>query len=302
MKTFDRWLLVAIVSAAAMSVHAAADVAGEFQLSDEAVRQAGIEVSSVASIPVPPRIAAFATVLDPAPLVQLAADIEVLAATAAASQAEAVRSERLLAEDASVSRRSSEAATAAAHIDAARLSAARRRIALEWGSGLAALPGGERDRLLRAVIAGKAALLRLSFAGSPPDRISASLDAGGADAALRLLGPMASRDPGIAGSSLLAIVTQPGLQMDFQPGQLLAATVSGAARPGQWLPRDALLIDAQGRYVYVETGRDRYRRQAVQVLEERHDGVLVTGPAADARIVVRQAIRLRWAIRASSAG
>ncbi|WP_293395875.1 hypothetical protein [Nevskia sp.] len=291
------WLLAVVAAAAAMAAHAAADPGAEIQLPPEVVRQSGIEAAAVAPISLPPRIAAFATVLDPAPLVQLTADIEILAATAAASQAEAARSERLLAGDASVSRRSSEAATAAAHIDAAKLAAARHRIALEWGSGLAALPGGERDRLLERVIDGKAALLRLSFTGPPPAQISASLDADDSHAALRLLGPTASRDPGIAGSSLLAISTQAGLQ----PGRVLAATVSGTARQGQWLPPEALLIDAQGRYVYVETGNGRYRRQPVLVLDERRGGVLVTGPGADVPIVFRQAVRLRWAMRAGSA-
>lgn len=294
MKRIGRLLaLVALTAAGAASAGPAGDAAGEIHLPPEVARQSGIEAAVVAETTLPLRITAFATVLDPAPLVQLAADIDVLAATATASRVEAARSARLLAGDASVSRRSSEAATAAARIDAARLKAARHRIALEWGAGLAALPGSERERLLERLIEGKAALLRLSFAGAPPAAISAQLDGDGAPAPLRLLGPTASRDPGVAGSSLLAVASQANLQ----PGQVLAATVSGLARQGLWLPPEALLVDALGRYVYVEFGDGRYRRQPVQVLDERRDGALVTGPAADARIVLRQAVRLRWAAR-----
>lgn len=255
--------------------------------------RAGIQAASLPVISVAPRLHAYATVLDPAPLALLAAEIEALSATAAASQAEATRSGHLFAAEATVSRKATETATAIARADAARLSAARGRIGLEWGQGLAALPARTRAALIAALVEGRAALLRIGLGGTPPDAITATLDLAGAGHTLRLLGLSASSDPAYAGPSLLAVAATPGLQ----PGRVLAVTVSGSPQRGQRLPPQAVLADAEGRFVYIETSPGHYRRQPVQVVDEGAEGVLISGPAADARIVLHGAAAVRWASR-----
>lgn len=283
-------LLLALMAGAAS---AQPDVA----LTAAAVKQAEIEAATVAPLRLAPRVRAYATVLDPAPLFALIAELEALAASAEASQAEAARSARLLAADEAVSRKTSEAATAIARTDAARLAAARRRIGLEWGPGLAALPPRERASLLTALAEGRAALVRLGFSGRPPATAEITLDIEGATVPLRVLGRAASSDAASLGPSLLASVAS----RELQPGRAFAVTVAGLAQQGQLVPAAAVLTDTEGRYVYVESTIGHYRRQPVQVLDERAEGVFVSGPGADARIVLRNAAAIRWASTATKA-
>lgn len=267
------------------------NAAAEIHLDAETVKRGDVQAATVPMSSLSPSLAAFATVLDPAPLALLGSEIEALTATAAASAAEAARSERLLAADETVSRKSAEAARAAARADTARLSAAKQRVALEWGQGFARMSARERSQLMQALMQGRAALLKIGLSGEPPAEVKALISLPTGSRPLRLLGFAASSDPNYAGPSLLGFAETTGLQ----PGRVLAVSVSGAAQQGQRLPSEAVLTDAEGRFVYVEVGAGRYRRQPVQVLHESEDGVLVGGPQADARIVLRNAAAVRWA-------
>lgn len=281
------------VMAAAISPAGEADIL----LATDDVKRSDIEAAVVPLVSVAAHINAYATVLDAAALVTLSSELDVLAATAAASQAEAARSARLLAAEETVSRKSSEAATATARADAARLSASRRRIGLEWGQGLASLPSRDRASVLDALAEGRAALLRIGLSSAIPASPVATLDLDGSAVALRLLGRSASSDANHAGPSLLALA----MTSDVQPGRVLGVQFSGAPLRGQRLPPAAVLSDAKGRFVYLETSAGHYRRQPVQVLDAQSDGLLVSGLAADARIVLRNAAALRWAAHAHDA-
>ncbi len=265
--------------------------ATDITLSAEDVRRSEVQAAMVPMVSTPPRLTGYATVLDPTPLALLGGEIEALAAAAAASRAEAGRSERLFAADETVSRKATETAQATARADAARLAAAKRRIGLEWGQGLAKLPAHERSQLLASLAEGRAALLRIGLSGNPPVDPVATIRIADGALPLRLLGLAASSDPSYTGPSLLAVAATSALQ----PGRVLAVSVTGAAQQGQQLPPEAVLSDAQGRFVYLETAAGHYRRQTVQVLAEDDSGVLVSGPPAEARVVLRNAAAVRWA-------
>lgn len=269
--------------------------AAEILLTADDVKRSDIQAAVVPLVSLAPHINAYATVLDATALVTLSSELDVLGATAVVSQADAARSARLLAAEETVSRKSSEAATATARADAARLSAARRRIGLEWGQGLATLPNRDRAQLLDALAEGRAALLRIGLSSAAPANAVAILDLDGRTVPLRLLGRSASSDASNAGPSLLAVAMTP----DVQPGRVLGVRFSGTPLRGQRLPPAAVLTDTQGRFVYLEISPGHYRRQPVQVLDEQSDGLLVSGPDADARIVLRNAAALRWAASAS---
>jgi hypothetical protein len=98
------------------------------------------------------------------PLAQLDSDIAAARPTAAASAAEAARSQALFAADATVSRKVAQAAAQQAGGDSARLSLLLRRLGLEWGPAITRLSDRQRGALVTSLSSGQSALVRIDSA------------------------------------------------------------------------------------------------------------------------------------------
>lgn len=237
---------------------------------------------------------AFARVLDPGPLATLDADIAAAAAALAASQAEAARTRSLNADDATVSKRAAETAAALARADAAKLQLLRRRVGLEWGPGLAALPDAARGRLVADLAAGRAALVRIdAVAGAAPQSGSALLDLGGSKAVASLIGPARSGDARLQSAGVLGIVR--GAQA-LQLGTGMVAPASfqlGAASVGVVIPRAALLRTGGETFAYVRRDATSFERRQVAGGQSDPAGFFVTaGFRAGEAVVVSGAAQL----------
>jgi hypothetical protein len=255
------------------------DEAKPVKLPAEIQRKLGLATQPLVAASRTATVTGFARVLDPGPLAQLDADIEAAAVAAQASAAEAERTRSLHADGQTVSTKALEAAEAQARTDAARLAALRRRVALEWGEGLARLSERQRAALVEDLAAGRAALLRIdtpSGQGQAGLR-SVDIDMGPLGVVhATVLGPARSADPHLFSPGVIAKVA----------GRAAAGLSAGLAMPvkltasqpmhGVVLPRAALVRGGGQAWAYVKTGEENFlRRPAEAALAEADGGLFV---------------------------
>ncbi len=220
----------------------------------------------------------FARALDISALAAIDAEVKAADATALASRAEAARLAALAMQDQSASRRSVEAAQAQALADAARAQLAVRRIALEFGPGLARLGRGGASALVAAIASGNAALVRIDIANiilRPGD--SVRLGEASNETRVRVLGAAASADAKLQSAGALAIVRGAAAR-DLMAGRIVpAAADAGSTEEGVTVPRDAIVRYHGDLWVFVEKTDKSFAR--VRLIEPR--------PAADGWFVSR---------------
>ena len=242
-------------------------------------KRLGIATAPLAAARQAASLRGFARVLDAAPLAALDADIAAARAASVASQAEAARTRTLNNEDQTVSRRVAEAAAAQARADGARLQLLRRRLGLEWGSGIAAMAGAARGLLIEDLAAGRAALVRIDTAGSAGlPRGAVSLDLGETGHALAtILGPARTSDPRLQTTGLLALLRGPAAAR-LGAGAVLPAVIQvSATGMGVILPREALVRTGGATVAYVRRDAASFERRVVQGAATGPSGLFVAG-------------------------
>lgn len=231
----------------------------------------------------------YARALDLSGLAAINADYRAAVAAAEASAKEAARQKALFAADTSTSARAVDQARAQATADAEKVKLACRRVSLEYGPGLERLGCPALDALLRDATAGRAALLRLDFAGgSPPAGSRVTLSGAGAEAVVRVLGPAAMADQSLQTSGALALLRGAGATR-FGVGKQVDASVSagGATRSGAVVPRSAILRADGALWVYRAVTGDRFERIELKNAQATPAGWFVpAGLQSGERIVV----------------
>ena len=250
---------------------------GSVEADAETVKRADIKVATLAASSVGNVRAGYARALDLSGLASINADYRAAAAAEAASARELMRQKALFAADTSTSARSVEQARVQEAADAEKEKLACRRVALEYGAGLERLGCPSLDGFLRDASAGRAALVRLDFAGSPPPAGSHALLSGeGVKADVRVLGPAASADAQLQTSGALAIVRGP-VASRFGTGQVFDASMStgSGGQSGVVVPRSAIVRADGGLWVY-RAGKDgTYERVALNDAHAVPEGWLV---------------------------
>lgn len=219
----------------------------------------------------------YARALDLSGLAAINADYRAALAAEAASAKELARQKALFAADTSTSARAVEQARAQQMTDSEKVKLACRRVSLEGGAGLERLGCSALDGLLREAAAGRAALVRLDFAGGPPSAGSAvTLSGGGGETSVRVLGPSASVDPQLQTAGALAIVGGP-VAARFAVGQVLDARMSagGGGQSGVIVPRAAIVRADGGMWVYRAAKDDQFERIQLKDARAAPDGWLV---------------------------
>lgn len=287
----------------ASSVHAAVP---RVTIDRAAQKRLGIATAPLAAATVQPSLTSFGHVLDPTPLMTLDSDLETAVASAAASSAEARRTHELAAADATVARKVAEAAAAQARGDSARLLLLRRRLTLEWGAAIAALPDRRRAALLADLAAGRSALLRVDTPIGAGSRAatSATIDLGDQGSGLaRFVGDTRAADPRQAVAGRLAIVSGriAGL---MAIGLTVPVRIAvGPPSPGIFVPAAALLRHGGKTWVYIRTADTAFERRLLGDAAPRPLGLLVhSGVRSGEAVVVHGGAQLFTAEQASVAG
>ena len=267
---------------------------GISSLNAEQLRAAGIDVAHPLVASTPARTAALGVVLDAADLISEAGEVSAAAAAEHSASAEVVRLRSLVSAGAGASLKMLEAAQAEQARAQAQAETARARFALHWGP-IAALSIVERQRLIDAATGGQSVLLRADVAGRhsvgaiPRDAL---LEVDGIQVPGRVLGAL--RQAGELQSAGLLVEVQHA-PSGLGPGARVPVALLAPVRKGFVVPRDSVLYDDQGPYVFKQVANRsadrnvRYAPVKVTLLAAYGDGWLVDGVDDDDDIVVRGA-------------
>jgi hypothetical protein len=263
-------------------------------LNSEQQRAAGIGVAHPLAAKAPERIEALGLVLDATTLIADLGETTAAAAAEHSATAELARLHALHEGGAGASLKMLEAAQAEQAKARAQAEIAAARFALRWGP-LAALPTDARQRLIEASTSGRSLLLRADLPGrhtlgALPSK--AVLDVDGIQVPGRVLGILRETTELQSVGLLIEVSKAPG---GLGPGARVPVALLTADRKGLLLPRDALLYDENGAYVYKQLANKTGAQQAryvpvkVRLLLPYGDGWLVEGVDDDDNIVVHGA-------------
>jgi hypothetical protein len=309
MRTDSGWRRVVLVGtcAAALtllipSLHAATDNNGGVTLSAASVNASCITTATLQVTKQTIQVQATASVLDPQPLLALAAQLQsahanaVAAAVAAHSaNAEAKRSAALYHDGENASLQQVQAAAAAAaqaqaqqQIAQAQEVAVRSSARAQWGSSLAAL-AARGPQALNAYAEGHSALLAVVLPADltpPPGDTIALLLPDHSPLPAHLIGASPRADAVVQGATFFYRADGIGLRMD----QRLSASVplGNTTQTGVTVPDAAVIWYAGQPWAYVETAAGHYQRRPLSVTARNASGCFeASGFRAGERVVVR---------------
>jgi hypothetical protein len=232
----------------------------------------------------------FATVMDPAPLLQLLSDIDATKAALTASAAEAARTQAL-AKDATVSNKAAEAARAQAQADQSKLNLLKQRLGLEWGPYFAGLSDATVTQLAHDIAASQAALVRVDTPSGQglKTAATAALDLGPLGSAqARVAGVARTADQRLQSPGLITIVT--GSQAAYLSSGLTmnAKLYSGGSAGGVLIPNAALLRQDGQIFAYVRVAATSFAKREVVRTRVTPEGLIVQNGFKPGEAVVVQ--------------
>jgi hypothetical protein len=305
MSTFImRILLTALLTALACSVHAAPDNDGT-TLTAQQRHALGIVVGHPPAARIPDRIDSLGLVLDTTTLVADLGDMSAVGAAERSTKAELTRLQGLYGDGAGASLKMLEAAKAEEAKAAAQTRFTLARFNQHWGP-LARMSAVERRKLLAAVARGQILLLRADLPGrhslgSVPD--IAQVDVDGIHVSGRVLGVMQQAAETQSVGLLVGVANAPA---GLSPGARVPVALVMAKHSGVLLPREAVLYDEHGAYVFKQLadksarGKTLYARHDVKLLQRQGDGWLVSGVDGDDDVVFEGAGVL-WSLQGAGA-
>ncbi|TAL68744.1 MAG: hypothetical protein EPN79_07010 [Burkholderiaceae bacterium] len=309
MHTDFNWRHIVLVSTCAgaltlqmPTLHAATDNSGGVTLSAASVNASGITTIVLQSTKQTTQVQATAGVLDPQPLLTLAAQLQTAhanamaaAATARSADAEAKRSAALYHDGENTSLQQMQAAAAAAaqaqaqqRIAQTQEAATRSSARAQWGAPLASL-AARGPGALKAYADGHSALLAVALPAGSPAPTGGTIELSLPDhrsLPAHLIGASPRADAVVQGATFFYRADSTGLRTD----QRLSVTVplGDAAQTGVTVPVAAVIWYAGQPWAYVETAAGHYQRHPLRVDARNASGWFeASGFRAGERVVVR---------------
>jgi hypothetical protein len=279
------WLGVGVTAALAQT-------AVQVTLAADAQKRIGIATAPLQSVRQASEIDAFAKVLDPAPLAQLESDYETAVAAAAASRAEAARSQALHDEGGSVASKDLEAAQAQARSDALKVENLKGQFGLQWGPGIARMSEAQRRRLVAGLIRGSIALVHVDThnnEGQAGAR-TVKVDVGDGSVTGPVLGPARAAEPRLQSSGLIVEISGPSAIL-LSVGLTQSAHIEEAtSQEGVMIPRSAVVRFRGSDWAYVRVSPTAFERRLMLDPAPEAGGFFVAkGFAAGDQVVVQGA-------------
>jgi len=288
---------------------AAASSAGTVVIGPEQMTLSGIAVQALPITRFQPQTSAYASVLDPGPLLQLRGQLRAAQLQTDAARAQATASEReyrrlalLNGQDHTVSDKVTEAARATWETDRAHLQseqatllaagdAARSR----WGDVLVRWALAAHSPQLDALNSGQQALLSVALpqsgaAGTPPPTIHIGLPgSSGTQIIARLISPSPLADPVIQSPAYFYRAPRGGLRTGMRIEALLPA---GKSVGGVVIPNSAVVWYANRPWVYVQSADTQFVRREISVDMPSPGGWFAAQWHGGERVVVKGAALL----------
>ncbi|MHB1591607.1 MAG: efflux RND transporter periplasmic adaptor subunit, partial [Sulfuricella sp.] len=270
----------------------------------------GIEVQALPITRFQPQTSAYASVLDPGPLLQLRGQLRSAQVQTDAARAQAAASEReyrrlalLNSQDHTVSDKVTEAAHATWEADRAHLQSAQATLLAagdaarsRWGDVLVSWALAARSPQLDALNSGQHALLSVALPqsgaiGSPPPTIRIGLPGtGGGEITARLVSPSPLADPVIQSPTYFYQAPRAGLRAGMRIEAFLPA---GQSREGVTIPNSAVVWYANRPWAYVQSDDSHFTRREIAVDTPAPGGWFVAhGWHGGERVVVKGAALL----------
>ncbi|HUW26985.1 MAG TPA: hypothetical protein VMV97_00110 [Sulfuriferula sp.] len=266
----------------ATSSQAATTSAGKVEITPQQLTTSGIEAQALPATRFQPQTSAYASVLDPGPLLLLRGQLRSAQLQTDAARAQAAASEReyqrlsvLNGQDHTVSDKVTETAHATrdadrAHLEAAQASllAARDTARSRWGDVLVGWALAARSPQLDALNSGQQALLSVALpqndaTDSPPPTIRIGLSGtGGGEITARLVSPSPLADPVIQSPTYFYQAPRAGLRTGMRIDALLPA---GPSLEGVAIPNSAVVWYANRPWVYVQSDDTHFVRREIAV-------------------------------------
>jgi len=265
----------------------------------------GIVVGRPPAAQLPDRIDSLGVVLDTTTLVADVGDISAVNAVEHSTKAEVTRLQGLYGDGAGASLKMLEAARTEEAKAAAQTRFTLARFNQHWAP-LARMTPIERRKLLTAVAHGQVLLLRADLPGrhslgSIPT--TAQVDVDGIHVSGTVLGVMQQTDESQSVGLLVGVANAPA---GLTPGARVPIALMMAKRSGVLLPREAVLYDERGAYVFEqvmsesEPGMTHYARHDVKLLQRQAEGWLVSGVDNDDEVVF-QGAGVLWSLQGTGA-
>ncbi len=288
---------------------AATNSAGTVVISPEQMALSGIAVQALPVTRFQPQISAYASVLDPGPLLQLRGQLRAAQLQTDAARAQAAASEReyrrlalLNDQDHNVSDKAAEAARATWEADRAHLQSAQATLLAagdtarsRWGDVLVRWALAAHSPQLDALNSGQQALLSVALpqseaAGTPPPTIHIGLPgSSGAQIIARLVSPSPLADPIIQSPAYFYQAPRAGLRIGMRIEALLPA---GKSVGGVVIPNSAVVWYANRPWVYVQSTDTQFVRREIAVDTPAPGGWFVARWHAGERVAVKGAALL----------
>ena len=273
---------------------AAPDAPGTQALLSAPQQQAvGIVVARATAASAPEQVAALGLVLDPTALLSDLGDSSSTAAAAHSAALEMSRLHALFEGGAGASQKMLDAAQAEQSKTQAEAELAAARLSLHWGPVLSQA-AGVRQKTIDGAVSGRELLLRADLPGrhslgATPAK--ALIDVDGIEVPGQILGALRQSNESQSVGLLIEIHNPPP---GLGPGARVPVKLMAAQKSGMLLPREAILYDENGAYVYKRSaktadGKLSYLPVKVTLLLPYGDGWLVNGVDNDDDIVVRGA-------------
>ena len=236
------------------------------EVNAEAQRLIGLETADLAAKSLPPQVAAYGSVLSPAPLIDLFRQIEAARTAAEISKQTSERAEKLFSAGELVARKDLEAAQAQLMRDQVAIQVIEDRLILEWGASFSKLVSPERTRLLENLLHGKMAIVRLSVARSEMLHgvpLAASLHAFGQELKpirSTSITPATMIDPAFQARGFLCLIETSDAALAI--GLTLTGTLelAGESRAGVVVPPSAVVYYLGKTWIYQKADADEFER------------------------------------------
>ncbi len=288
---------------------AATTSAGTVVLSPEQMTMSGIAVQALPITRFQPQTSAYASVLDPGPLLQLRGQLrsaqlqtDAVRAQAAVSEREYRRLALLNSQDHTVSDKVTEAAHATWEADRAHLQSAQATLLAagdaarsRWGGVLTGWALAARSPQLDALNSGQQALLSVALpqsgaAGTPPSTIHIGLPgSSGTQIIARLISPSPLADPVIQSPAYFYQAPRAGLRSGMRIEAFLPA---GPSLEGVTIPNPAVVWYANRPWVYVQSDDTHFTRREIAVDTPAPGGWFVAQWHGGERVAVKGAALL----------
>jgi multidrug efflux pump subunit AcrA (membrane-fusion protein) len=239
----------------------------------------GLEVKALEAAQVSPEIKSYGRVMDPTPLVQVAADLAIAEAAGQASQSELKRLKTLATEN-NASERALQAEQAAAVKDQAQIQSIRLKLLTTWGNSIS--QRSDLPDLVQSLATLASALVLLQvpvgdmLPGSPTGARVYTLGQETNPAPGQVLGPAPAADPQMQGNGFICLISPNTTKLIPNMAVTGLLNFPGQPKSGVLVPQSGVVQFNGGTWVYVQIDADEFERREVQLESPLPNGWFVT--------------------------